>query len=161
MYHQNVYQISEGNVIFFARKSQKRPFLCLKKPSVWWYAGDTFWYEMQLMVVNRAGAGQGYQIQATRWRELSLLLGTWWEIFNMSIFVTEMYHQGETKLLTSMVLSCSFLKCLTEKKSRKATNLAFFLFLLWWSNTGRECYCLTRYWNVSPKWYKGGYDLAG
>ena len=37
----------------------------------------------------------------------------------MSIFVTEMYHQGETKLLTSMVLSCSFLKCLTEKKVEK------------------------------------------
>ena len=64
---------------------------------------------------------------ATRWRELSLLLGAWWEIFNMSIFVTEMYHQGETKLLTSMVLSCSFLKCLTEKKKMKSDKFGFFL----------------------------------
>ena len=146
--------------IFFSKRAEKGIFHAWK--SQW--LGDTlvihFLYETQLMIVNCIVAGQGYQIQATRWRELSILLGTWWEIFNMSIFVTEMYHQGETKLLTSMVLSCSFLKCLTEKKSRKATNLAFFLFLLWWSNTGWECYCLIRYWNVSPKWYKSGYDLA-
>ena len=73
MYHDLVYQILEENVRFFVRKSQKRPFLGLKKPSVWWYAGDTFLYGIQLTRVNRAGAGQGYQIQATRWRELSLL----------------------------------------------------------------------------------------
>ena len=96
-----MYQISEENVAFFARKSQKMPFLGLKKPRI----GDTmvihFSHGTQLTRVNPAGAGQGYQIQATRWRELSLFfVGARWYIFNMNIFITEVYHQSDTEILT-------------------------------------------------------------
>ena len=55
------------------------------------------------MVVNRAGAGQGYQIQATRWRELSILLGVQWYIFNMITFFTELTHQSDAELVTMKV----------------------------------------------------------
>ena len=57
------------------------------------------------MVVNRIVAGQGYQIQATRWRELPLLLGGWWYIFNTITFLTESTHQSDAELVTMKVPS--------------------------------------------------------
>ena len=98
-----MYQISEENVSFFARKSRKMPFPGLKKPRI----GDTmvihFSHGTQLTRVNPAGAGQGYQIQATRWRELSILLGAWWYIFNVITFFTELTHQSDAELVTMKV----------------------------------------------------------
>ena len=164
MYHQNVYQISEENVIFFARKSQKRPFLCLKKPSVWWYAGDTFLYGTQLTLVNRSGAGQGYQIQATRWRELSLLCWStvvhfqyeyfhyrsvspkWCKIDNDEgtfLLVYRMYHQCDTKLFTSTVHYCSLLKCITKEKK---------LAKLWNFVSSWNCGCEPKTFGTSTAW---------
>ena len=54
-------------------------------------------------MVNPTGAGQGYQMQATRWRELTLLLGAWWYIFNMITFFTELTHQSDAELVTMKV----------------------------------------------------------
>ena len=55
------------------------------------------------MVVNCIVAGQGYQIQATRWRELSILLGVQWYIFNMITFFNELTHQSDAELVTMKV----------------------------------------------------------
>ena len=91
--------------IFFSKRAKKGIFRAWK--SQW--LGDTlvihFLYETQLMVVNCIVAGQGYQIQATRWRELSLLLGAWWYIFNMIAFFTELTHQSDAELVTMKVPS--------------------------------------------------------
>ena len=62
-----------------------------------------FSHGTQLTRVNRAGAGQGYQIQATRWRELSILLGVQWYIFNMITFFNELTHQSDAELVTMKV----------------------------------------------------------
>ena len=118
-----------GKCNFFVRKSQKRPFLCLKKPSVWWYAGDTFWYEMQLMVVNRARAWQGYQIQATRWRELSLLCWSTVVHFQYEYFH---YRSVSPKWYRNTYDGRYFLTRLwnVSPKNKERSEIAKFLFLL-------------------------------
>ena len=89
--------------IFFSKRAEKVIFYAQK--SQW--LGDTlvihFLYETQLMIVNCIVAGQGYQIQATRWRELSILLGAWWYIFNVITFFTELTHQSDAELVTMKV----------------------------------------------------------
>ena len=88
---------------FFSKRAEKGIFHAWK--SQW--LGDTlvihFLYETQLMIVNCIVAAQGYQIQATRWRELSILLGARWYIFSVITFFTELTHQSDAELVTMKV----------------------------------------------------------
>ena len=150
--------------IFFSKRAKKVAFYARK--SQW--LGDTlvihFLYETQLMVVNRAGAGQGYQIQATRWRELSLLCWStvvhfqyeyfhyrsvspkWCKIDNDEgtfLLVYRMYHQCDTKLFTSTVHYCSLLKCITKEKK---------LAKLWNFVSSWNCGCEPKTFGTSTAW---------
>ena len=124
-----MYQISEENVSFFARKSQKMPFLGLKKPRI----GDTmvihFSHWTQLTRVNRAGAGQGYQIQATRWRELSLLCWSTVVHFQYEYFH---YRSVSPKWYRNTYDGRYFLTRLwnVSLKNKERSEIAKFLFLL-------------------------------
>ena len=92
--------------IFFSKRAEKGIFHAWK--SQW--LGDTlvihFSYETQLMIVNCIVAAQGYQIQATRWRELSILLGARWYIFNVITFFTELTHQSDAELVRWRCVEC-------------------------------------------------------
>ena len=79
------------------------------------------------------------------------------------LLVTRMYHQSDTKVLTSKVQYRSLLKCITKKECPVPFALSavvhfqceYFLYRTvspkWYGNTYDGRYSLTRLWNVSPK----------
>ena len=134
--------------IFFSKRAEKGIFHACK--SQW--LGDTlvihFLYETQLTVVNCIVAGQGYQNQATRWRELSILLGAQWYIFDMITFFTELTHQSDAELVTMKVC-----RVYHHVSPRRITRLRL-------GDTGFSLQkCITDF--VTKLYHQGGTGLVG